>query len=376
MPSPETIDIAKLTAEIPGDTPVGPNLKDDPEYFEIKGLRRSAQRAESRLRDAWEKEGLEEPDWKSLWSQSRPFLQDRSKDLWVAAWLTEAALRIHGFAGLRDGFRLLNLLIAKYWEVGLNPQPELGDSAETIISQIVGLNESLAMPIAEVKIAGDFNSLDYDTAVSVDQETDPDERQVRIDQGATTMEEFKQAVSQVSPDKFTELFEDICECIDALKELSDTMDEHCRVKESEDDDEGRSIAPSWSSTLDVIDDCKRRIINIAPHVEVAADVSDETDGGEGAGQIATVNSGVGPAIGSGAVATREEAFQLLERVANFFEKTEPQSPVPYQLRRAVRWGRMPLEQWLKEVMAEDGRSELFNMVGIKVENADDDEATE
>ncbi|POA17008.1 type VI secretion system protein TssA, partial [Pseudomonas sp. FW300-N1A1] len=48
--------------------------------------------------------------------------------------------------------------------------------------------------------------------------------------------------------------------------------------------------------------------------------------------------------------TRDEAFTLLAGVAQFFKQTEPQSPVPYLIERAIKWGNMPLEGWLNDVI--------------------------
>jgi type VI secretion system protein ImpA len=50
------------------------------------------------------------------------------------------------------------------------------------------------------------------------------------------------------------------------------------------------------------------------------------------------------------VSTRTEALQQLQRVADFFRRTEPHSPVSYLVQRAARWGKMPLEEWLQEVI--------------------------
>lgn len=40
----------------------------------------------------------------------------------------------------------------------------------------------------------------------------------------------------------------------------------------------------------------------------------------------------------------------LAGIAQFFKQTEPQSPVPYLIERAIKWGNMPLEGWLSDVI--------------------------
>jgi type VI secretion system protein ImpA len=48
--------------------------------------------------------------------------------------------------------------------------------------------------------------------------------------------------------------------------------------------------------------------------------------------------------------SREEAIAMLTSIAQYFKQNEPQSPVPYLLERAVKWGNMPLEAWLSDVI--------------------------
>jgi type VI secretion system protein ImpA len=45
--------------------------------------------------------------------------------------------------------------------------------------------------------------------------------------------------------------------------------------------------------------------------------------------------------------------------AEFFQKTEPHSPISYIVQRAVKWGNMPLESWLQDVIKDE--TVLFNL---------------
>lgn len=56
-----------------------------------------------------------EPDWRVVERLASELL-NRSKDLRVAAWLTEAATRLHGVPGFAAGVQLINLLCEKYWD--------------------------------------------------------------------------------------------------------------------------------------------------------------------------------------------------------------------------------------------------------------------
>jgi len=55
----------------------------------------------------------------------------------------------------------------------------------------------------------------------------------------------------------------------------------------------------------------------------------------------------------------------LAEIAAFFQKTEPHSPVAYLVQRAVKWGNMPLDSWLQEVIKDPATLEQLNeMLGI------------
>jgi type VI secretion system protein ImpA len=57
------------------------------------------------------------------------------------------------------------------------------------------------------------------------------------------------------------------------------------------------------------------------------------------------------------------------KVAEFFRKTEPHSPVSYALDQVVRWGRMPLPELWTELIADDARKAVFKQIGIRVDDA-------
>ena len=46
-------------------------------------------------------------------------------------------------------------------------------------------------------------------------------------------------------------------------------------------------------------------------------------------------------------------MKRLADLAEFFRKTEPHSPLSYLIQRAVKWGEMPLESWLQDVIKDE-----------------------
>jgi type VI secretion system protein ImpA len=64
--------------------------------------------------------------------------------------------------------------------------------------------------------------------------------------------------------------------------------------------------------------------------------------------------------------SRADALRQLAAVADYFRRTEPHSPVSYLIQRAVRWGEMPLEAWLQNVIHDESvLDQLRETLGLK-----------
>jgi type VI secretion system protein ImpA len=87
-------------------------------------------------------------------------------------------------------------------------------------------------------------------------------------------------------------------------------------------------------------------------------MASQTEAFPDGGHIAMQEQGVShlnvPDGQSGQWRTREEAYATLEAVASYLQQREPHSPTPYLIQKAVRWGRLPLPELMKEIMREEG----------------------
>src|SRR5215208_5088295 len=111
-----------LLTAIPGPNPSGADLRYDPSYDKIK----EARREDAELpQGAWQTE-RKTADYTLVVKLASDLLATKTKDLQVAAWLTEALLKRDGVRGLREGLALLRSLIAQYWD-SLHPALEDGD---------------------------------------------------------------------------------------------------------------------------------------------------------------------------------------------------------------------------------------------------------
>jgi type VI secretion system protein ImpA len=364
MASAVVLDFDKLFAAIDGPNPAGAALRDDHSpasvYHVIKDARTAARAAErSMLYD--DPAAVVQPDWGSVLELAPQVLAERSKDLEIVAWLIEALVREHGFAGLRDGFRLARGLIEQFWEQ-LYPLPD-EEGVLTRVAPLSGLNGddaegTLVRPILNVPItaAGSVRPLstaDYRQALDLEQVADPDKRAQRLEQGLVSLEAFQAAAAETPPDALRQSLEDLAACMEEFASLDRMLDEKCGR-----DDRGFSLAPPSSNIRAALQGCHDVIKSIIP-------AADDDGNGEAAGAVpAVLGDRGGAAAGRGQ--TREDAFRALLQVAEFFKRTEPHSPVSYALEQAVRWGRMPLPELLTELIPEDAaRDHLFRLVGIR-----------
>lgn len=70
-------------------------------------------------------------------------------------------------------------------------------------------------------------------------------------------------------------------------------------------------------------------------------------------------------VSSGPIRNRAEALKRLAEIAAFFQRTEPHSPVFYLIQRAVKWGNMPFETWLQDVVKDETvLSQIKETLGI------------
>ena len=94
-----------LLNPIPGDSPSGTNLRYAPVYDKIKEARRQDDDAPQ---GEWQRE-RKVADYKQVIKLAGETLATQTKDLQLAAWLTEAFLHQEGFGGLQQRYSASHL---------------------------------------------------------------------------------------------------------------------------------------------------------------------------------------------------------------------------------------------------------------------------
>jgi type VI secretion system ImpA family protein len=262
--------IDSLLKPIPGPQPTGVSLRYDPIYDKLKEARR-------------EEAGVPEwdvkpkvPDWPQVVRLASEALSAKSKDLQIAAWLTEALLRQEGIKGLRDGLTLLHGLIERYWD-GLFPEVEDGD-AEFRAAPLQWIGDYLVAGVrmAPLSKAG-HNALQYAESRTVGYETDLGEdetkqeaRKAVLAEGKLAPEEFDKGFEATPKAWYKTLIADLAGALEALKALDATGTEKFG-----------DGAPSYMKLRGAIEDVQRVVEGLlAKKLETDPDPG----GGSGAGR--------------------------------------------------------------------------------------------
>lgn len=353
MPSPALVDLDVLLTPVPGAHPAGEDLLYDGIYDAIA----KARHAEEALpQGEWTRE-IAVADWAAVVRLTHEALHTRSKDLQLAVWLVEALVQRHDMAGLRDGLQVCGGLLERFWPV-LYPRVEDGD-LEPRIRLLEWLNRTVpsairAVPIVRASDGRTYSWWSWDESRRVEnlRRQDQEAFTAAMADGKITADQFDRAAELTPLNTYQTLFDDLTDSAAACTQLARVVDDCC----------GRD-APSLGEIQKAITGCRTLVEDLGKRKggfqSALSETVAATPPATAAPEAPTFQASQAPAnpIHPTVLATgpqsRAEALRWLEVVATYFRRTEPHSPVSYLIQRAVRWGDMPLENWLQEVINDE-----------------------
>ncbi len=369
MNLPDGFDLDALLAPLPGDFPQGIDIREDYSARSPYSLLRDAR---SNARDAEKQAEAPDPDgpppadpvplWRSLREIGLKLLTETTKDLEVAAWLTEAFVRSHGLSGLAACSRLIAGLVESFWD-DIFPLPdEYG--METRVAPITGLNGqggggSLMAPLYKLTLFtrpdGSPLALYQYRASSRLGSLDASSRAQRIEAGTIPFDEVEKEARTIGRNSMGRLRDDANAALEAWEAMAAILDE-----------KAGGDSPSTSQVRDLV----REIAEIAGRYAPDADAGDVAEATSLTNPDAAPSEGGTGRVNLTGVAeravTREDALRNLENIAAFFRKTEPHSPLSFTLDEAVRRARLPWLDLLDEVIGDRGtRDSILTALGIR-----------
>jgi type VI secretion system protein ImpA len=292
-------------------------------------------------------------DWNSIQQKCAAILEKDSKDMRVVVWLIESTTWLHGWQGFIDSVGFCAKLIAKF-KYGIRP-----DEGE--IENVAGIKflESLNST-RSFELALQSNRISDAIPISI---SDIELAQWLAGRDTAVVEEFQRSGVTTLPE-IERLFADrpledlqaydrqldqALECIEHLHETISAVPGAERIglhtirekilgyQKILHEKAGGSLSPANGNPAEVV----------SKEDKTASD------------------SGVAVPVGSVSIRSRVEAIQLLKKVAEYFRKTEPHSPISYSLEQSIQWADWDLPKLLEALVeSQDAVNQLFSRIGI------------
>ena len=348
---PQQSDLHEWLQPIPGDNPAGESLRYQGTYDRIAEARRED---DPNLSQGIYKATLKRADWSVAESICVEALRTRTKDLQIAGWLLEAWIHLYGFAGVAQGLRLMAGLCDQFW-ADLYPAIEAGD-VEARIAPFVWIEQKLTLKLKQVTLTapdttGDsYSYVDWESACHFENLAmkDPRALQEALAKINPSVATFRAAVAATDRTSYMDLLEDLRDAIDGCVLVEQVLDEKC----GKDAPGLRQFKEALSAIQQLIfQDLQTRIAEPEADEELlSAATHDETE------LELWSNS---------PIRSRTDAYRRLSEVADYLLRTEPHSPTPYLVQRAVEWGSMSLPELLQQIVRNEGElSEIDRLLRL------------
>ena len=329
-----------ILAPIAGENPSGIDLRYDTKLLIFDKIKEARRKDDELEQGAWQSE-RKTANYPLVIKLAQDTLATVSKDLQLAAWLTEALLMTESYGGLCQGIRLCHGLLASFWDT-VYPVIEDGDR-ELRAKPLSWIGSMLDFPLRSRPLAGpgyswfvykDSRLVGYEDQVQTDKERDT--RSAAIQAGKIPPELFDKAFAETPKAFYSSAERDLDACLQALEDLEKFCDE------SFEDD-----SPAFSKLKNGLTEVRQTVHTLLnkkrekepdPVEEVPVTAAQEaTASGDGD----TVSPAwTGASVSLAEPADRRQAIASIATAAAFLRKLEPLSPAPYLILRGLRWGEL------------------------------------
>lgn len=335
MPTPALLNFDELTGPIPGDEPSG-----GPIPFALREQLDTARKVvnpdDYDANDPTRPAEAKWADWPGIVRLAGEALVETSKDLLLGARLTEALTHAEGFAGLRDGLRLLRLLVEGCWD-RLRPPVEEPDDLEARAAPFHWLDDNdrgarfplvvRGLPL----LTGPAGPVSWSTW-----------HLLQSGRAGMSVEDFDRAAQLTPREHCQAVVDDLDAAWDEVERLTGALDAAMG-----------DVAPGLSTLRQAIRETlalARQLLDRKgppPSASEGSEGDGDGDGAEGGGAAAPDGAFVARTVRS-----RAELYQRLAETAGLLQELEPQSPIPYLIRRAVELGGLSFPELMKRLITD------------------------
>lgn len=395
-------DIDPILAPISKDNPAGISLRYEGIYDKIREARREE---DPHLPQGVWQRSIKRSNFKEVEKLCINTLTKESKDFQVMAWLIEAWFELYKLKGFIKGFDLCAQLCSRYWD---NAYPSIYDNdIEYRLSPFHWLNEKFSQKIFLIPFAEPttdtkrtFSYRDWKDALER-------ERLLQKIQGNETsqesmdrpiLQEVQDAINHTSNNFYISLKSDLLSAISKIEGLENFLLQKTPLADISLYQLKKNLKTIQTSVMQILAQQEEGHTSEEPDINISHETTPSSHTLEEAflespkplsftedslhyfDHKETLDT-TSPLIKSNnlptlnpqqlKITTREEAYVLLKIVMDFLMKTEPHSPAPYLIRRAISWGNKTLEDLFQELLEETGDlNQLLSLLGIRPKNTD------
>jgi type VI secretion system protein ImpA len=332
-----------LLISISEENPCGEDLSYDPGLQELDTIARG--KPETQFSEA------EAPDWNHLRSRCLELFA-RSKDLRITILLSAASLQLDGLPGFRESLLLIKGLLEKFWTL-VHPQLDPGDNDDPL--QRMNIIASLATPVGTfgdpVRILERLRAAPLCDSVQMGRFglADIVRAETALPSGdekpAISVAQIDAAFRDSNPEQLKKIYSALSDSIALVQWIDEFLTATV----------GPSNAPDLNPLSAELISMQRRTAVHLPTVISATDQSaGSSTGAPGESRIAVSVPGE--------IRSREDVVKTLQKISEYYARTEPSSPVPLILKRAARLADMDFMQIIKD-MSPDAISQIRGITG-------------
>jgi type VI secretion system protein ImpA len=366
------LDLAPWLSPLDGDNPSGRSLREDPRFHEIEELIRASSEIVRDERNNPVSAQTVPVDWARV-MECADALRAQGRDLRLLVIVARALLNTQGPAGLAEGLTLIAKTIDAHWGT---LHPELRQAASPRDAALRRINALQQLQNEDDGVLGDLRQRTAFTARglgpirgldlergSIDSRTAQNEAAPGMSERerAALVAEHEQLVGRVraacaaladqTPGELAAFTAGLRAAAEALAALEAAM--AARIGDQ------LLLLPALKKTLGRMLATLERATPSAAEAEASdASTASSLQGGAALADAATGAAGIPDRL-----STRAEVVACLDRIIEFYDRTEPASPVPYLARRMRRMVPMDFLQ-LMEDLAPSGLKEFRSLAGL------------
>lgn len=334
--------IDEFLTEIPGENPAGESL---PYHVkaELEEARKEINPDDYDANDPTRPAEPKHADWPRIVALASQTLKETSKDLLVAARMTEGLTKTRGFDGLADGLGVMRGMVETCWD-RMHPIVDDGDFEVRAgpFNWLADADRGARFPHAvrgAPLLAVNGSSIGWRQW-----------KELQEGKGGVSREDFDKAVAAAPRADCQAVVASVTRVVGELNALTPLLNERL----------GRE-SPGMSDLRTAVGECYTLAKQILDRKGKDPDAEPSPDDASGEAPAEGIDGRRG-----GRTATRADVYARLTEAADLLERIEPHSPVPYLIRKAVEFGNMPFPELMKALIRDDSvLTDMNRELGIK-----------